>query len=124
MQNGMVVAYEALKRLRVGTVADEYQLQRMIAVALADAQIPAAPEAKLGPGCRVDFLTEGGIAIEAKKGKPSCRKLASQVERYCRWAAVKGLIIVVERNAWSLPAESAGKPVRYLSLHRNWGIAL
>lgn len=116
-----------LKALRLNPVLEEFELHAAIAQALSDAGVAFEHEAKIASRCRIDFLTAEGVGIEVKKGKPTCHMLVEQIERYARCEQVIGVIAVVERNAagWTaLPEIIEGKPARYISLNRQWGIAL
>lgn len=114
----------AMRTLREQIVRDEYELQRTIGQALDRAGIRYEKEANLMPRCRVDFLCDGGICIEVKKGKPASKQLASQVARYAVSDKVRAIVIVVERNVFRVPSQVHGKPVHYVALSANWGIAL
>lgn len=113
-----------LSNLRLNPVLLEQQLQDHIAEALQGAGVAFEREHRLGPRCRIDFLTEGGVGIEVKKGKPNSSQVAQQIDRYCRWGAVSELVLVVERSVFHAPTTSHGKSVHYIALNRNWGIAL
>jgi len=113
----------ALRNVRIGVVAEEIELHRAISVALSQAGIHHEHEVKLGPRCRIDFLTESGIGIEVKKGKPYSVAVEQQLERYARFDAVKGIVLVIERYQ-DVPKEVSGKPCRSLGLRKLWGIAL
>ncbi|NUU62670.1 hypothetical protein [Paenibacillus agri] len=121
--NGIEKVIEAVRTIRIGVVAEEFEIHRAIAAALNKAGIDYHHEHKLGPRCRIDFLTSSGIGIEVKKGKPYSVAVEKQLERYARFDAVKGIILVIERYQ-DVPAEVAGKPCRSLGLRKLWGIAL
>jgi len=78
-------------------------------------------EVKIGERCRVDFLV-GDIAIEVKKGKPNSGKVVEQLLRYSKSDDVGTIILVSERGLFSNIREANGKPVRYITLSKNWGI--
>jgi hypothetical protein len=67
-------------------------------------------------------LTDFGVGIEAKKGKPNERQVLRQLQRYAGFKQVTGLILVIERYM-DLPEEINGKPVRSIGLNKLWGIA-
>lgn len=116
---------DALGTLRCAPMMDEYELQQNIAKALMDKHITYSKEYKLGKGMRVDFLTNLGIAIEVKKGKPGRRQVIEQIERYAQCEQVTGVLIVVEtglRNQTEFTGN--GKPCRIIGLSKLWGIAL
>ena len=115
----------AIRTLRVGKITDEYKLQEQIAGALHEAGIGYEKEYKLGVGSRVDFMAEGQIAIEVKKGKPNRERLIQQIERYAAFEEVNGIIIVVETSLKYPPMRTInGKPCEILGLQKLWGIAL
>jgi hypothetical protein len=113
----------ALRTVRIGIVTEEYEIHRAISASLTRAGIHHSHEVKLGPRCRIDFLTDTGIGIEVKKGKPYSVAVEQQLERYARFDAVKGIILVIERYQ-DVPKEVCGKPCRSLGLRKLWGIAL
>lgn len=116
---------ESLQSLRVGKIFDEYELQAKIAAQFDKKKIPYNKEHQLGRGSRVDFLTESGIAVEVKKGKPNRTQLVEQIERYAKFEEVKAVVIVVEtslRVPIELPRSS--KPCKVIGLQKLWGIAL
>lgn len=112
-----------LKTLRIHAVFDEYVLQTQIADKLAQANIRFRKEYPLGPRNRVDFLLDGGIAIEVKKGKPNRAQVYRQLERYLNFDDIKAIILVVETKL-ILPKEINGKPCYRIGLSKQWGIAL
>jgi len=113
----------AIRTVRIGVVAEEFEIHRAIAAALEAAGIAFHHEYKLGPRCRIDFLTTDGIGIEVKKGKPYSVAVEQQLERYARFDAVTGIILVIERYQ-DVPTTIAGKPCRSIGLRKLWGIAL
>lgn len=114
----------ALRAIRSRRVGDEITyLQPLVAEALDGARIAYRREVKIGPGCRVDFLTDGGVAVEVKRGRPRPNTLARQLGRYAGHDAVSAVILVLER-AVTLPDTMSGKPIRIVSLHMLWGPAV
>jgi hypothetical protein len=113
----------SLRRLRVNPIIEEYALQDMIRMELDKAGISCAKEYRLGPRNRIDFLVEGGIGIEVKKGKPNRKRTLGQLERYLASDEIKILILVVERSL-TIPSEVKGKRCISFGVNRNWGIAL
>ena len=92
---------------------------------LEDARIPYVREFVLGPRSRIDFYCpSAGVGIEVKKGKPNRAAVTRQVTRYCGYARIEGLILVVERSLVGHPSSCAGKPVCYVPLNKQWGLAL
>lgn len=114
----------SLRRLRIEQVAYEYTIQDAVARQFDKDRIPYSKEHKLGPRNRIDFLVPWGIGIEIKKGRPNSVQLQAQVERYCRFEAVKVLVLVIERHVATHDAVVNGKPVHYIALNKLWGIAL
>ncbi len=112
----------ALRVLLVPATPGEYDLHALVACALTKADLPFCHEAKLAPGCRVDFVS-GGIAIEVKKGKPVKGALIKQVNRYLSIDGIDG-IVVVSAKSTNIPSSILGKPVYCLSLDKLWGVAL
>lgn len=116
-----------LRNLRVGISRREKELHDKIACALLAADVRFTREAWLDPDdktSRVDFLCDGGIVIEVKRGKPNSTTLAEQVERYAAFPNVAMIIMVIEGNVFD-PIESAnGKPVHYVPMHKAWGISI
>lgn len=113
----------ALGSLRVVLSTSEYDIHRVISDALEQNGISFVREAQLSPGNRIDFLVDGSIGIEVKKGKPVRTTLIRQLQRYCESSQVRSILVVVERSV-SLPSRICGKPCRVLSLHALWGVAL
>lgn len=81
-------------------------------------------EVVVAKGSRVDLLTEDGVAIEMKKGKPNTRLVAKQIQRYAGSDKVRAIILVSERGLISHLNEANGKPVRYVALSHNWGLTI
>lgn len=114
---------ESLKKIRAPLAQGEYDLHQIVADQLQEEGLLYIHEAKLAPRCRIDFLIEGQIGIELKKGRPNAAKMKEQAYRYATIEDIKALIVIVEK--WvNLPNQLAGKPVYTLSLNRLWGIAL
>lgn len=111
----------ALKSVRPSASCEEYDLHRMVARALEEAQIPFIHEARLEKGARIDFLA-GNIGIEVKK-QTGRSVLLKQIGRYLDSQSVSCLIVATRRGV-DLPAKVHGKPVYTVCLSRNWGIAL
>ncbi|MHB1420744.1 MAG: hypothetical protein ACYCX4_14385 [Bacillota bacterium] len=113
----------ALSQLRIPVVLEEYDLQKMVAEELSKAQIGFDKEYRLGPRNRIDFLTDDGIGIEIKKGKPNKTQVTKQLKRYAASKEIKAIICVVERNL-DLPKTIQGKRCMSFGLNKQWGIAL
>ncbi|MEX2462060.1 MAG: hypothetical protein WD469_12345 [Paenibacillaceae bacterium] len=112
----------ALKKIRTQLIVDEFKLHRLISKEMESEGISYKSEFLLGPRNRIDFLTESGIGIEAKKGKPNELQVFNQLSRYAEFEQVKGLVLVIERYM-DLPEEINGKPVTSIGLRKLWGIA-
>ena len=113
---------DALKELRSPFALYENDIHQMVADRLSEAGLPFVHEAKLAPGCRIDFLA-ADIGIEIKKGKPDAKALARQLMRYAQSEQVAALIVLSQRTV-ALPSETAGKPVHGIVLNHLWGVAL
>lgn len=114
--------YHALRELRPPFAPYEADLHRLVESRLISGGFAYEHEARVGAGCRVDYLV-GGVAIEIKKGRPAPAALLAQLQRYMRCEAVRGMIVVSERSV-ALPPELCGKPLRLLALRQLWGVAL
>lgn len=88
-----------LRELSPQVGESEARFHGRVARALADAGVSFKMEVpvrrRLG---RVDFLVEGGTAIEAKVGSGSRGSLLTQVDGYLGDDRVTGLIVVTERR--------------------------
>lgn len=113
-----------LTTFRPEVISAESHLQAKVAAALATAGIRFEREARLGTRSRIDFLCAGGIGIEVKKGKPGSAAVNAQIERYLGHPQLSALVLVVERNVFKPITEAHGKPVRYVALNRQGGVAL
>lgn len=116
------VILKILGQIRSVYFRDEYAIQKRIAELLTANEVDFQVEYSLDRRNRVDFLA-GGTLIEVKAGKPNSQRLASQVERYAQFPEVEAVVIVVERNVFRVPLCVNGKPVHYVSLSSNWGVA-
>jgi hypothetical protein len=115
----------ALRRLRVPPTVEEPHLHGMIEGALADGGLGYSHEHRLGPRERIDFLVEGSVGIEVKKGHPNGTDLLRQVRRYCAHDEVASLVVVLPwRKHLSLPPEINGRRVTILCLNDLWGVAV
>lgn len=115
---------DTLRNLQLHPQALEYRIQDRIAESLTYRGVSFRREYRLGPRNRVDFLCPDGIAIEVKKGKPGSAALTAQAERYAAFDVVSTIVLVVERCVFDAPETVNGKPVHYVALAKNWGIAL
>lgn len=113
----------SLKSLRLNVVGLESHIHDAIAQVFDSKHWRYEHEAKIGPRCRVDFLLYG-VAVEVKKHKPNSGPVIHQLRRYAACEPVSAIVLVVERNIFSLPTIINGKPVHLISLSANWGVAL
>jgi hypothetical protein len=111
-----------IERVKVDPVRLEADVVDAISECFAQHGIAFRREVKLSSGCRVDFLVDGGVAIEVKKGKPNASAVSNQLLRYAASCKVKAIVLVSERGLIRHITEAHGKPVRYISLSHNWGI--
>ena len=112
----------ALEELRSPFAFTENDLHRMVEQRLTEAGIPFVHEARIGPGCRIDYLA-GGVGIEIKNGRPDAKALARQLMRYAESADIHALVVVSPRRV-STPKTVLGKPVHVMILNQLWGVAL
>lgn len=114
---------QTIQAMRIPVIAEEYELQNMIADNLLRDGISFQREYRLGPRNRIDFLIEGGIGLEVKKRKPNRLQVISQLERYAANDKIKAIVLVIERSM-DLPREVNGKPCSSIGLNKLWGVAL
>ena len=114
---------QALSTLRPPAVMDEDELQLAVAQRLEECAIPFVREARIGPGCRADFLLEGGVVIEIKAKPRPYSVLMRQLRRYAACESVTSLLLVINAPA-HLPAYVGGKPLAVLNTKSLWGVAL
>ena len=112
----------ALEELRSPFALYETDIHRMVQKRLTDAGIDFVHEAKIGPGCRIDYLA-GKIGIEIKKGKPDAKALTRQLIRYAECEPVQAFVVLTQRTV-PLPKTVLGKPVHTIVLNQLWGVAL
>jgi hypothetical protein len=122
VENAAIIT-EALSRLRIPKIIEEFQLYNLISTELIRSGIRFEREVRLGPRSRIDYLCEDGIGIEVKKSKPPQAKIMEQLGKYAASPRISALILVVERFT-DLPEEINGKPCKSIGLNRLWGIAL
>ncbi len=116
------VVYEALQAMRPPFVPYEMDIHQMVGQRLAEAGLIYQHEARIGKGCRIDYLV-GDVGVEIKKGKPIAAVLQKQLLRYAACEAISSLIVVTQRHV-NLPKAIGGKPVGQLVLPQLWGVAL
>jgi hypothetical protein len=100
----------------------EADLHKLVGACLAEHGLPCKHEARLGDGCRIDYLV-GDVGVEIKKGKPKTAQVVAQLSRYAHSACLGALIVVSWRRV-ALPALIGGKPVHTLVLGQLWGVSL
>ena len=100
----------------------EMDIHKMVAKRLSEAGLPFVHEAKLAPGCRIDYLVDG-IGIEIKKGRPDAAAVKKQLSRYAACDGVKAIILLTQRTV-TVPPSVLGKPVHVIVLNQLWGVAL
>lgn len=87
------------------TYRHETDLQTAISVRLAAADIEHVREAQLGPGERIDLLTDDGVGIEVKVAG-SWTSVVRQLLRYAHHDRVKALVLVTtQASHGQVPAE-------------------
>ena len=122
LENDMREILRALSTLRVPAAPEEYDIHALVSAALERAGIAARHEARLCPGCRIDFLC-GHVGIEVKKNRPPHASLMKQIARYAASPDISALILVAPGDL-RLPREVCGVPVECVALARLWGVAL
>jgi hypothetical protein len=113
---------EALRAMRPPFAFYEADLHRLIGDRLVECGFTFQHEAKLGNGCRIDYLI-GDVGVEIKRGKPVMSTLRGQIARYAQSERIAGLIVVTWQSV-RLPASIGGKPVYPLALAKLWGVSL
>ena len=115
----------SVRRTRPPVVAQEADIYGILAHQFKEDEIGFIAEFVLGPRERIDFLTDGGVGIECKKGHPNGPALLRQLTRYAAHREVRSVVVVLP---WSkhlnLPEELNGKRITTLALNRLWGIAV
>jgi len=118
----LLAVLDALKELRSPFALYETDIHEMVKKRLTDAGLDFIHEAKLGPGCRIDFLV-GTVGVEIKKGKPDVNALKRQLARYAASDSLSAIVVLSSRTV-SLPKTVLGKPVHVIVLNQLWGVAL
>ncbi len=113
---------DALGELRFPFALYESDIHRQVEKRLEEAGLACEHEARIGRGCRIDYLVDG-VGVEIKKGRPDISALKRQLLRYAACDRVEALVVVTQR-AVSLPDTMLGKPVRVVALNQLWGVAL
>ena len=112
----------ALRVLRLPAVPGEYDIHALVEDVLLQTGFELKHEARISPGCRIDFLC-GDIGIEVKKGKPAPAALKKQLEKYAASGRVRALLIIAPGDL-RMPRSVGGVPVVCVALSRMWGVAL
>jgi hypothetical protein len=112
------------KSIRIDLARMESDIVSLFSYKLEDVGISHYREVRILPRCFVDILTEDGVAIEFKRGKPNTKKVAEQIERYSKSDMVKFIVLVTERGLRNHIIEANGKRVEYVALSFNWGITV
>lgn len=99
-------------------ITNEKAVQEDISRLLDGAGIRHKREVRLSDGNVVDFMIEGGIAVEVKL-KAAKREIFRQCERYCRHSQVNALVLV-SGTPIGLPADICGKPCWLASMGAAW----
>ena len=113
---------DALMELRPPFAPYEADIHALVAEQLARSGLPYTHEAKLGPGCRIDFLV-GDVGVEVKKGRADPKRWGQQLSRYASCGGLSGLILVTQHSV-AMPESVGSVPLRVLSIQRLWGVAL
>lgn len=99
-------------------IKDEKSVQSSIERVFKDHGIVHRREVRLSEKDIVDFMIEGGIAIEVKIDGQK-RAIYRQCERYCEHPSVKKIVLMTAKTM-GFPVEIKGKPAYYVSLGRGW----
>jgi hypothetical protein len=92
--------------------SSESPLQQGISSALTIAKIDHQREVRLDQDSRLDFLCDGGLAIEVKiSGNFTRAELIRQITRYAESDRVEMLLVVSSRFIADMPATLNGKPL-------------
>jgi hypothetical protein len=98
-------------------LSNEKELQAKIAEVFEAAALDFEREVRLGTGDTVDFMV-GDLAVEIKI-KGARRAIYRQLERYCGYDAVKGIVLAT-LVPMGLPSLICGKPASIADLSRGW----
>ena len=118
----LAAVLNALKELRSPFAFYEMDIHQLVGQKLSDAGLPFVHEAKLAPGCRIDYLVDT-IGIEIKKGKPDASAVKKQLMRYAACDGVEAIVLLTQRTI-AVPKTVLGKPVHVIALNQLWGVAL
>jgi hypothetical protein len=112
------------RSIKIDLARMERDIVSLFSSMLDEAGIDHDTEQYVAPRCRVDVLTSDGVVIEFKKGKPNTRKVSEQIEKYAQSDKVRAVVLVSERGLRCHLKEANGKPVEYVALSVNWGVAV
>nr|MDD6334902.1 hypothetical protein [bacterium] len=113
----------ALSGLRLPPSRLEADLSAAVARILEESGVAYRAECPIGPGCRVDYLCAGGVALEIKRR--ATRQTLCQLRRYLACPQVTALVLVAERTLdISMLERQTGKPCACVSLRALWGVAI
>lgn len=112
----------ALQAMRPPFAPYEHHIHVMVEECLLEAGLAYTHEARIGKGCRIDYLV-GDVGIEIKKGKPVPVVLLKQLARYAACEAIGSLIVITQRSV-RLPGRVGGKALCQIALPQLWGVAL
>jgi len=115
---------QLMETIRIDLVRYESEIVKIICELLTANGISYECEVRLDSRCRVDIMTNDGIVIEVKKGKPNSRTVAGQVRRYAGFDSVVTVVLVSERGLATHVTESGGKDIHYVALSKNWGLGI
>ena len=116
MEERAVKVRSALHALQGKAWTDEYALQDEIAATLDGCGLSYKRERSFGRGDRLDFLIEGGLALEVKVDGPAAGVLR-QLHRYLAHDEILGVMLVTTRaHHRQVHGTLRGKPVFVLWL--------
>ncbi len=98
-------------------LVQEKETQKAIEEKFTENNIEYSREHRLDDKNIPDFLIDG-IAIEVKI-KGNAKQIYRQCERYCKFDAVKKLILVTNRSM-GFPTDINGKPCYFINLGKSW----
>ncbi|MBP2232518.1 hypothetical protein J2847_005847 [Azospirillum agricola] len=100
-------------------LSNEKVAQAELESILIKAEIPFEREHRLSARDIVDFLVDGGVAVEMKIRGHQKMAVYQQLARYARHETVREVVLITNM-AMGLPEEIEGKPAWYASLGRGW----
>lgn len=97
----------------------EKETQKAIEEKFSENEIPYSREHRLDEKNIPDFFIDiDGIAIEVKV-KGNAKQIYKQCERYCKFDAVKKLILVTNKSM-GFPKEINGKDCYFIKIGKAW----